>query len=122
MANLQIDKDLRNDVARYILNTYATQKKQTELTDFLSSIAPSYRISCTSFIFQQIVEFNVVLKCFVMSEEEKEALQKKNTSRNDKLTPMDQLVAKMEVVLSNPEDIIIKQGDDAHVFLKETHN
>lgn len=55
-----------------------------------------------------------------MSEEEKEALQKKDNSRKDKLTPMDQLVAKMEVVLSNPEDIIIKQGDLAHVFLKET--
>lgn len=52
MANLKIDKDLRNDVARYILNTYATQKKQAELTDFLSSIAPSFRITCTSFIFQ----------------------------------------------------------------------
>ena len=56
-----------------------------------------------------------------MSEEEKEALQKKNKTRQDKLTPMDQLVAKMEVVLSNPEDIIIKQGDCSHVFLKETH-
>lgn len=68
MANLKIDKDLRNDVARYILNTYATQKKQTELTDFLASIAPSFRITCTSFIFQKIVEYNVVLKCFVMSD------------------------------------------------------
>jgi len=61
MANLKIESNLRNAVAVYILNTHQTQKKQKELTDFLDSIPPSFRVKCTSWIFMKISEQNEVL-------------------------------------------------------------
>ena len=69
MANLKIESNLRNAVARFILNTHATQKKQKELTEFLESIPPSFRVKCTSWIFMKISEQNVVLMSLLKQQQ-----------------------------------------------------
>lgn len=120
MQNLQIDKNLRREVSVYILNTHSTFKKQGELTQFLKSISPSIRIKCTSLIFMKLVDRNVVLQTINKSTERPEGGIDPGaglaTHHNKDLA---KIVAKMEVQLTMPEDIIVGQGDEAHVYLKK---
>lgn len=107
MKNLQVDRALWRDVSIYVMNTHATQKKQIELTSFLDSISPSIRVKCTSLIFMKLVRENVILKTISQTMTRNAMIAAKGKLKNDNSDHLQKIVAKMEVQLSMPEDVIV---------------
>jgi len=112
MENLHVDKSLWKEVSLFILNTHNTQKKQVELTSFLESISPSIRVKCTSLIFMKLVRENVILKTISQARAKGFLLRQ---MKNDNTDHLEKIVEKMKVQLSMPEDVIVGQGDEAHI-------
>jgi len=95
MKNLKLKSDVQKEVIYYLLSTQPTQDQQEDLKQFLDQISPSLRLKISSEIFSVTLERNNVLKG-LGAEERSEILAN--------------IVKKLEIVLTTPEQALVKQG------------
>jgi len=65
MENLTLSKELRKDVLEYVQNTHNTKERQRDLTDFIKSVSPSYKLKARLQIFKVIGEKNFIFKLLI---------------------------------------------------------
>jgi len=124
MANLKLNPSLKNEVQAYISNTHNTLLKQNQLKSFLKEISPSFRIKCTSYIFQEIAITNSVFPSVMKDfcDKQRKMMPASVEDADIYEIALHKIVSKMEVALTMPEDVIIKQEDDPTVNLLQSQS
>lgn len=95
MQNMQIPQSTRRKVREYLLNTQSTQDQQEELEGFLKNISPSLRFKVSVHIFSDVLKNNKVF-AYLIEKYDDSVIQF--------------IVRKLEVMLTIPEDEVVKQG------------
>lgn len=95
MANMGIPQVTRKKVREYLLNTQSTQDQQEELNDFLKNVSPSLRFKVSVHIFSDVLKNNHVFSLLIGKYHE---------------SVIQYIVRQMEIMLTIPEDEIVKQN------------
>jgi hypothetical protein len=61
MENMELKKEVREEVREYFQKVQDTQDKQNELNGFLEDIAPSLKSAIQSEIFSKSLDKNLIL-------------------------------------------------------------
>lgn len=118
MSNLELPKELRKQVIEYIQNTHFTLDRQSELEDFMRNISPSFKVQVSCHIFRGLATQNDVLKNVITAYIEKTPHGKLTKEEQQELA-ITKFVSKLEIKLSMPEDVIVKQEDLGEVAHNE---
>lgn len=123
MSNLSLPNFLQKKVHVYIQNTHNTLDRQSELQNFMKNISPKYKIKVSSFIFQGIATQNVICSQIIDEHIEKQ-IKAKSRLNKESLTRLaiDKIVSKLEIKFTMPQEIIVRQEDDARVASDENGN
>eukprot|EP00343_Euplotes_focardii_P001258 CAMPEP_0205799586 /NCGR_PEP_ID=MMETSP0205-20121125/915_1 /ASSEMBLY_ACC=CAM_ASM_000278 /TAXON_ID=36767 /ORGANISM="Euplotes focardii, Strain TN1" /LENGTH=360 /DNA_ID=CAMNT_0053061163 /DNA_START=45 /DNA_END=1127 /DNA_ORIENTATION=- len=95
MTNMMIPKTTRRKVREYLLNTQSTQDQQEELNDFLKNVSPSLRFKVSVHIFSEVLKNNKVFNYLIEKYDE---------------SMIQYIVRNLEIMLTIPEDEIVKQN------------
>lgn len=96
MKNMQIPSHTQTQVREYLLNTQSTQDQQEELEGFLKNISPSLRFKVSVHIFSDVLKENKVISSLLKKHHHKSFIQF--------------IVRKLEIMLTIPENEIVKQN------------
>ena len=89
---MRLSRDIRSRAITYLQYIQTTLEKQEELQDFFGMISPSLKKMVTKFIFEGALADNDVF------------------SFSDKAISF--LVEKIDLIMSQPEQVLINQGDE----------
>jgi CRP-like cAMP-binding protein len=94
MQNIKLPLDLQSRIVGFLQFTQKSQENQKELKLFIQNISPSLKHQVIEFIFKIVIENNSMFQ-------------------NDKQL-VNILFSKMELLMYDPEEVIIRQGQLAN--------
>ena len=122
MLNLNLSRNLKQQITQYIYQTHTTKQLQSELTNFMTQISPIYKRKVTKESFKDLVKRNTTLK-----EIKKQFMEMKRATiprtwkparrkayeqrESDKC--ITSLVVKLESIFTSPDMIYMQQEDPA---------
>lgn len=96
MTNLGLPYDLQIIIKDYLFFTQQTRDEPEELQGFLKNISASLRLKVQLYVMTRVLRDNKVVKAVA----------------KDKLeATVEYMVERMTLILSAPEDVLIKEGD-----------
>jgi capsid protein len=103
MTNLQLPYDLQITIKDYLFFTQQTRDEPEELQGFLKNISASLRLKVQVYVMTRVLKDNKVVQA---------------VARNKLEATVEFMVSKMDLILSAPEDVLIKEGDSLESKLK----
>lgn len=104
MNQIVVNKQYREEIARYDRQTRIKNIEKKELTEFMDMIGPSLKIKVTKKLVADIFDKNYIL-C-AMSINLEKTMKKQDGSDFASL-----VMRRLSIKLCNPDDIIVKLGD-----------
>lgn len=117
MKNVDLPIDLSLDIRNYMISTQSTMDQQIEMDRFLNLICPSLKLKVSWQLFRVVINSNSV---FLYIKKNNKAIaadvnEFDDTGGGSDLVSI--IVRKLTILLTAPEDYIIKQDDTGNYFI-----